>query len=296
MSRGRFRIVRNCRSRCGCGVRGDLEIRYRSVLVDLECSDDATSYFSLVALSANSREELVVVCSACRFQIATSTSIYDGWTLARSSGCRLRFWFASEFLICVFTSRHFWSSSCRTASFSRTSSWTCLWTPSGALSRTLLRLPPGPPLQKWPISYWQPYTGRPLLGQIQPGPLLTSPRPLLVLTRDVSRRNWNILQNYSAVKNSNKTYCFSTDPLTFCFTFFLIFSKCASRPRAVKNSNIKKNMKFLDVYKTNGTSMILRRPEVVFVILTLFFRCVIASCEWDLGVGLCCRRRLDFDF
>ena len=84
----------------------------------------------LVALSANSREELVVVCSACRFQIATSTSRYDGWTLARSSGSRLRFWFASEFPICVFTSRHFWSSSCRTASFSRTSSWTCLWTPS----------------------------------------------------------------------------------------------------------------------------------------------------------------------
>ena len=35
---------------------------------------DATSYFCLVALSANSREELVVVCSACRFQLATSTS------------------------------------------------------------------------------------------------------------------------------------------------------------------------------------------------------------------------------
>ena len=42
--------------------------------------------------------------------------------------------------------------------------------------------------------------------------------------------------------------------------------------------------------------MILKCPEVVFVILTLIFRCVIASCEWDLGVGLCCRRRLDFDF
>ena len=69
----------------------------------------------------------------------------------------------------------------------------------------------------------------------------------------------------AAVKNFNKTYCFSTDPLTFCFTFFLIFLKCASRPRAGKNSKIKQNMKFLDVLNTNGNSMILRCPEVVFL-------------------------------
>ena len=47
-------------------------------LVDLECSDDSASFLSLVALSVNSREELVVVCSACRFQIVTAPSRHDG--------------------------------------------------------------------------------------------------------------------------------------------------------------------------------------------------------------------------
>ena len=55
-----------------------LELPHRLVLVDPECSDDATLYFSLGALSVNSREELVVVCSACRFQIVTLTSRHDG--------------------------------------------------------------------------------------------------------------------------------------------------------------------------------------------------------------------------
>ena len=84
----------------------------------------------LWAHSRSTRARSFVVCSACRFQIVTSTSRHDGWTLARSSRSRLRFRSAYEFQICVFTFKHFWSSSSRTMSFSRISSWTCLWTPS----------------------------------------------------------------------------------------------------------------------------------------------------------------------
>ena len=35
---------------CGCGVRGDLEIRYQSVLVDLERSHDVTHNFQVALL------------------------------------------------------------------------------------------------------------------------------------------------------------------------------------------------------------------------------------------------------
>ena len=68
MSRGWIILCHFCRCGCGCGVRGDLELPHRLVLVDLECSGDATSYFSLVALSVNSRDELA--CAACGFTLS----------------------------------------------------------------------------------------------------------------------------------------------------------------------------------------------------------------------------------
>ena len=70
MSRGWIILCHFCRCGCGCGVRGDLELPHRLVLVDLECSDDATLYFSLVALWVNSRDELAVVCAACGFTLS----------------------------------------------------------------------------------------------------------------------------------------------------------------------------------------------------------------------------------
>ena len=48
------------------------------------------------------------------------------------------------------------------------------------------------------------------------------------------------------------------------FQLFLTFLKRACSPGAVKNSKISKNMKFLDVHKTTGQTMILRCPKVVF--------------------------------
>ena len=104
----------------------------------------------------------------------------------------------------------------------------------GSLSRTLFRSSPGPPLQKWPISYWQPYTGRPLLGQIQLGPLLTSPRPLLVMIRDVSPRNqntWKLNGFELFCCSSYKTYAPAWERCTFAtivfmgFFFLMPFSK-----------------------------------------------------------------------
>ena len=104
----------------------------------------------------------------------------------------------------------------------------------GSLSRTLFRSSPGPLLQKWPISYWQPYTGRPLLGQIQPGPLLTSPRPLLVLIRDVSPRNrntWKLNGFELFCCSSYKTYAPAWERCTFAtivfmgFSFLMLFAK-----------------------------------------------------------------------
>ena len=63
------------------------------------------------------------------------------------------------------------------------------------------------------------------------------------------------------------------------FHFFLTFLKRACGPGAVKNSKISKNMKFLDVRKTNRKSMLLRCPDVVLVILFFFFRFVNPSCD-----------------
>ena len=63
------------------------------------------------------------------------------------------------------------------------------------------------------------------------------------------------------------------------FHFFLTFLKRACSPGAVKNSKISKNLKFLDVRKTNGNTLILRCPDVVSVIMFFFFRFVNASCE-----------------
>ena len=73
------------------------------------------------------------------------------------------------------------------------------------------------------------------------------------------------------IRLSVRRRCVST------FHFFLTFSKRACSPGAVKNSKISKNMKFLDVRKTNGKTMIFRCPDVVLVILIFFFRFVNAS-------------------
>ena len=83
------------------------------------------------------------------------------------------------------------------------------------------------------------------------------------------------------------------------FQLFLTFLKRACGPGAVKNSKISKNMKFLDVRKTNGKTMILRCPDVVLVISFFFPRLLNASCEKSKttsGHFFVCRRRLDFNF
>ena len=80
------------------------------------------------------------------------------------------------------------------------------------------------------------------------------------------------------------------------FHFFLTFLKRACSPGAVKNSKISKSIKFPDVRKTNGKTMILRCPDVVSVIL-FFFRAreLRKHLKQPPDTFCVCRRRLDFN-
>ena len=62
------------------------------------------------------------------------------------------------------------------------------------------------------------------------------------------------------------------------FPFFLTFVKRACSPSAVKNLKIPKNMKFLDVRKTIGITLILWCPDVVLLYYIFFFCFVITRC------------------
>ena len=174
VSRGWIILCHFCRCGCGCGVRGDLEIRHRSVLVDLECSHDATHNFlwshsrSTRARSSSSFVALVDFKLQPRHQDTMAEPSWGVRWVVFVFDLLLNFQFVfshlvtfgrrlldsvllSDFVLDLFV--HAFSG--LSGGPPRTPSWT--------------------PPQKWPLSCWQPHTGRPLFGQIGPGPLFRSP-------------------------------------------------------------------------------------------------------------------------
>ena len=148
MSRGWIILCHFCRCGCGCGVRGDLEIRYPSVLGDLERSYDATHNF-LWSHSRRTRarsSSSFVPLADFKLQLRLRDMMGE-----LSRGVRgvvfvfdllLNFQFVFS-LLDTFGHRPVGQR----PSLGLRLGPVCGRLP-GSLSRTLLRPPPGPPLQK----------------------------------------------------------------------------------------------------------------------------------------------------
>ena len=159
-----------------------------------------------------------------------------------------------------------------TASFSRTLSWTSSCTPSRVSLLAPLGPPPGPPLKSDPFLVDSLTQNGHFSVRSGPGraPFEVSGGHLLF---SECCCGCGVARISLGIRLCVRRRCVST------FHFFLTFLKRACSPGAVKNSKISKIMKFLDVRKTNGNTMILRCPDVVLVISFFFLRFVNASCE-----------------